>query len=231
MLAGESVWVKPLKFQIALAIFLATLAWFGGWLPAWAQNARWRRGFSILVALCIAVEMIWIGGAAAFGVASHFNISTPFMATVYGVMGVAAVTLTSPALVYGVILLRDGESRLSAPFRWSVGLSLVATFVLTVITAGYMAQTGSHLVGAAATDAGGFPIFGWSRDGGDLRVAHFFATHALHFVPVVGYLGALLLPNRPAFGLSVAATAAYAAFVVYCFIDALAGRPFLPSFT
>jgi len=37
---------------------------------------------------------------------------------------------------------------------------------------------------------------GWSRDGGDLRVAHFFATHALHVMPLFA-LVAGHLPGLP----------------------------------
>ena len=32
--------IKPFKFQVALAIYLATLAWFAGWLPATRRGER-----------------------------------------------------------------------------------------------------------------------------------------------------------------------------------------------
>src|SRR5262245_5839731 len=32
-LAGVNVWLKPLRFEVALTVYLATLAWFAGWLP------------------------------------------------------------------------------------------------------------------------------------------------------------------------------------------------------
>jgi hypothetical protein len=49
------------------------------------------------------------------------------------------------------------------------------------------ANTG-HWVAAAHTDVGGFPIFGWTRTGGDLRVGHFFGIHAMQILPLLGLL-------------------------------------------
>ena len=40
---GINVWVKPLRFEVALAVYLATLAWFAGWLPRSVVTARWYR--------------------------------------------------------------------------------------------------------------------------------------------------------------------------------------------
>jgi len=48
-------------------------------------------------------------------------------------------------------------------------------------------QTG-HWVGGLQTDAGGVPIFGWSRSGGDLRVAHFFGLHLMQALPIAAWL-------------------------------------------
>src|SRR5262249_17865462 len=73
-------------------------------------------------------------------------------------------------------------------FRLSVGLGLVLTFFLTVAVAGYMVNNGGHFVGSQSTVAPGAPLMGWARDRGDLRVAHFFATHAMHFVPAFGFV-------------------------------------------
>src|SRR5262245_47883100 len=94
-LLDVNVWVKPLKFEIALVIYLGTLAWFAGWLPQKVRAARWFRLYSIAVIVAIAAEMIWIVGAASSGIASHFNTSSTFMIETYAVMGVLAVFLTS----------------------------------------------------------------------------------------------------------------------------------------
>ena len=40
---GDDIWLKPVKFQIALTIYFLTLAFFARWLPAgMTAGARWR---------------------------------------------------------------------------------------------------------------------------------------------------------------------------------------------
>lgn len=222
-----SVWVKPLKFEIALLVYLATLAWFAGWLPKEVVAARWYRIFSLAVVLSVAAELVWIGGAAAFGIASHFNGDSLFMSAIYRLMGALAVLLTSSALVYGVQILRDRNSRLEPAFRSSVGVGLIATFTLTLAVAGFMASGDSHFVGGNQSDAESLPLMGWARDGGDLRVAHFFATHAMHFIPIFGFIAGSLLQARRATFAVLGFSAFYAAFTSLTFIEGLSGQPFM----
>jgi hypothetical protein len=222
-----NVWVKPLKFEVALGVYLITLAWFAGWLPRSVAGARWHRIFSMAVVFAIAAETIWIIGAAAFGVASHFNNSSPLMIALYPLMGALAVFLTSAALVYGIAILRDRNSALNPAFRWSVGLGLIATFALTSIVAGYMSSTGGHFVGGNHSDAEAVPLMGWARDGGDLRVAHFFATHAMHFIPAFGFIASRVLEVSLARWAVFGFASLFAALVGYTFVEALSGKVFL----
>jgi hypothetical protein len=224
-----NVWIKPLKFQAALALYLATLAWFADWLPAKVAASRWHRIFSTVVVLAVGAEVAWILGAAALGTASHFNDSSPLAAGLYALMGVLAVTLTTASLVYGIAILRDRNSRLDPVFQLSVGIGLIATFVLTVIVAGYMSGTGSHFVGGAHSDAGGLAPMGWARDGGDLRVAHFFATHAMHLIPAFGLVASRTLSANSGRMAVVTFAGLFVGLVGYVFIEALSGRAFLAA--
>ncbi len=222
---GESVWLKPLKFHVALAIYAATLALYARWLPAGlAARRAWRLYLGVVTAAILA-ELLWVGGAAALGTASHFNISSPVWARLYSLMGLAAVTLTSLSLAFGIAIARNRATGLPAAVRDGLVLGLILTFVLTLATAGTMSAGTGHHVGLPVT-GDRLALMGWSREVGDLRVAHFFATHALHGLPLAG-LGALSLPEgwrRPAVW---AAAAVFSAFVLAVFAQALAGRPFL----
>jgi hypothetical protein len=225
---GINIWDKPLKFEVALFVYVATLAWYAGWLPRQFLESRMYRGFSLVVAMAIMLEMAWIAGAAANGTGSHFNVTHPLMAAIYGLMGLLAVTLTSASLVYGIVFLRDRDSHLDPTIRLSLGLGLILTFITTVIVAGYMSQGNGHWVGGNLSDAEGSLLMGWARDGGDLRVAHFFATHALHFIPAAGYLASKTLAPAQARLAVYGASAAFTALIAFTFFQALAGRPFLP---
>jgi hypothetical protein len=225
MIEDQSVWVKPLKFHLALAVFCATLAIFARWMPASAVGARWWAVFQRVVVFCVLAELAWISGAAALGTTSHFNIATPFWAALYSLMGVFAVTLTSPTLVMGVLIARNPDSGLAPALHLSVWLGLVLTFVLTVAAASAMASGTGHHVGVPVTGAR-LPLMGWSREVGDLRVAHFLATHALHALPLVG-LVAMRLPEAAGRAAVWAAGAAWSALVAGSLAQAYAGRPFL----
>ena len=65
---------------------------------------------------------------------------------------------------------------------------------------------------------------GWSRDGGDLRVPHFFATHAMHSCRRSGCVDAAARPGAALAGGGV--RRALRGFTVLVFLQALAGRPF-----
>lgn len=222
-LADLNVWVKPLKFQAALAVYFLTLAFYAGFLPAGTTGRRWYRIFSGAVVAATAAEMVWLMGAAANGVASHFNQTNAFMAMAYPIMGGLAVLLTSAALVLGVLIGRGRDAALPPAMRQSLALGLVLTFVLTVVAAGTMSSMGSHAVGGNTSDLEALPVTGWARDGGDLRVAHFFATHAMHFIPAFALIGFRRGEGVTAVRLF---SSGYAAFVAWCLAEALLGRPF-----
>ena len=208
---GDSVWLKPLKFHLALTVYTGTLALFAMLLPEGTFGSRRWRIYIGVVAACIFAELLWIGGAAALGTASHFNLEGVW-GLLYSLMGAAAVTLTSLSLAMGVVFWRHRAD----PLMLAVALGLVLTFVLTVPVAGTMSSGTGHLVGTPVTGAR-FPIMGWSLEVGDLRLPHFLATHAMHVVPLAGLTG-----SRAA----VWATAAgFTALVGWCFARALMGLP------
>lgn len=226
---GVAIWVKPIKFEVSLAVFFATLAVCARWLPAATAGGRGHGALATCVVAATAVEMAWILGAAALGTGSHFNQSTPVAAALFALAGVLAVGFTAATAVYGVAIWRSPEGPRSPALRFGVAAGLVLTFALTVVFAATMARNGSHLVPAGGSDAGGLPGMGWSRTVGDLRVAHFFGTHAMQAVPAVALVAAALMPPRPATAATAAFAVAWLAFSVAVFVQALAGQPFLPG--
>lgn len=214
----ESPWIKPLKFQVALAIYLVTLAIYTRWLPKGMTVTYGYRLFAGSVVTAIILESLWINGAAAFATASHFNQTSALMGTIYRLMGAAALLLTSASLVFGIAIWRNRASSLSRAQRTALGLGLVLTFFLTVVVAGYMANLSGHLVGTPTTHSG-VPIMGWSTEVGDLRVSHFLATHALHVIP----LAALILGASVRTVWAIAFT--FCLIVIAAFYQALLGMP------
>ena len=214
MLLGENVWIKPLKFEISIAVYLLSLAFFARWLPAGMTETRWYRLFAGGAVLSAALEMVWIGGAAMYGVQSHFNRDMAFMVALYPLMGALAAYLTSASLIYGLAIRRAGGLDLDPAFRFSVVWGLILTFALTLPVAGTMAGFPGHAVGA-----------------GDLRVPHFLATHAMHFLPVAGYgacyVAGRMLPGPAALPLVRVFTVGFVLFVAYSFVEAATGHAFL----
>lgn len=225
-LHGLNVWTKPLKFQFALLAYLLTLAWFARFAPgAVRQRRSWVLHEQAIVWAVIA-EMVWIGGAAAWGTASHFNQSTPWMGAVYGFMGVAAILLTTGSTTLAVAIQRNPDTGLSPLVKSSLVWGLGLTLPLTLVTAGTMSSMSGHWVGGTGSDSGGLPLMGWSREAGDLRVAHFFATHAMHAIPFMGWAWARLGRGEQKW-MVIPLSVLYSGLVVATFVQALSGRPFV----
>ena len=106
---------------------------------------------------------------------------------------------------------------------WGLGLTLL----LTLVTAQTLSGMDSQGASGTPDDAAGLWLLGWSRDGGDLRAAHFFANHAMHAVPLAALLCARLFGPSARAPVRIAALA-YAGFVAIVFVQALRGLPLIP---
>ena len=84
-----------------------------------------------------------------------------------------------------------------------------------------MAASLRHSLGGPDGGAG-LPFLNWSREYGDLRVAHFFGIHALQVLPVTGYF---LARTR---GQLFVAAGTYLAFVLILYWQSLLGYPLIP---
>jgi len=224
---GVNVWVKPLKFHVALVIYLLTLAAYARFASPELRARPWWRWHERAVVVAVVLELIWIGGAAALGTGSHFNDSTPLAGALYSFMGVAAVVLTSASVTLAWAIHRHPAGYLSAAVRTGLVWGLGLTLLLTLVTAQTLADMGSHWTGGTPSDAGGLWLLGWSRDGGDLRAAHFFATHAMHAIPLLALACARFFGPEAKTPVRLAALA-YTGFVAIVFVQALKGQPLIP---
>ena len=198
-LDGAPVWAKPAKFLLSIGLFSATAAWFFGYMDEAARRSRLARGSAWLMIGSGAFELAYITLQAARGEPSHFNDSSTFHSVMYGLMGVASLTLTGPTLALAWLVARRPRPGVDPAFRLSVVLGLVMTFVLGAGFGGYMGAGDGHFVGA---DAGvGLPLF--------------------------GALAAAWLGGRRAVAAVWVFAALYAAFNAAVFLQALADRPFL----
>jgi hypothetical protein len=225
---GVSTWVKPLKFQLSTAMYLLTLAFFMAWLPSERQQS-WLARYVVWSGIGAGLfEVLYITWQGAFGLASHYNHASPFYSTMYTLMGVGAVILTTASLALAILIARSPTPALPQALKHAVVLGLGLTFVLGTGFGAYLgAQSTGHWVGGALTDAGGLPLFNWSRTGGDLRVAHFFGIHAMHFIPAIVALAvAARLPvARGVAGVWLLALG-FCALTVATFVQAARGQPF-----
>lgn len=243
IITGAPAFVKPLKFVLSFAIYITTFLW----LLSLVKGPRWILGtLGFVTALGALVEVVLITLQAVRGTTSHYNLATPFDKMVFDIMGMFIVLVISMNLGLGILLLF--QKQLERTTAWAIRLSVLITFVgmmtgflmtanpseaqLAQRAAGERPSTfGGHSVGVE--DGGpGLPLLGWSTQGGDLRVAHFFGLHGMQALPLFAFaLGLPALRRRTRPGQRTAAILivglAYLGWVGLLTWQALRGQPAL----
>ncbi len=202
-LTGAPLWAKPLKFAISILVYSLTLSWLLGMLRRGRRLAWWA---GTITAVFLVVEMIVIVGAAAAGLTSHFNVTTPFHAALWSMMAVSIVIVWASALLVAVLLFRAdlGDPARSLAIRAGalvavagMGLAFLMTGPTAAQLGSFQGIAGAHTVGVP--DGGqGLPLLGWSTVAGDLRIPHFVGMHALQLIPLAALLLELLARRIPA---------------------------------
>lgn len=220
-----SVWAKPMKFAISLAVHMATLA-----LLVALLGEGWRTGtlLAVVAAACAFAslgEMIYIIIQAARQQASHFNLATPFTRAMYTAMASGAVVITLSAAVVGIAAYADADARIAPALRLALLLGLVGGAVLTLVTAFTIGGRPSPHVGVHPPGGARMAFTGWSLVVGDLRVSHFLATHMIQALPLFGLVAARSLPPAAAMAAVWIAAIGWTCIVLASYQQALAGRP------
>lgn len=233
---GAPVWLKPAKFAASTGIYSLTLPWV---LAALADWPRLRQGASTITAGVMVVEVGIIGVQAWRGAASHFNVSTPLDAVLFGIMGagIAAQTIAAGAVAFALFRQRLSDPVMATALRAGMLIAVLGASTGGLMTSpsraqlalaretGRMDRSGGHTVGAVDGGAG-LPGIGWSREHGDLRVPHFVGLHAVQALPLL----ALWLRRRSpvhADRLMRVAAATYASVFGTALLQALLGQPLL----
>lgn len=224
---GSNVWLKPFKFQLSTGLHFLTLAILLRYVGASLRDSRfvrWPVALSVVAALA---EVFYIMAQAARGRASHFNDETAWEALAYGAMAMAAVVIVAGSFIAGLlILIRRPDSRPRSGVSLGAGLGLVLGSIGTLVVGAALGSGSGHWIGGEMTDASGLPLVGWSTTGGDLRVPHFFATHAMQVLPLFGLVADKAMRSRGRFAVPLFAVA-YGCVVLATYLQAKAGIPFL----
>jgi hypothetical protein len=100
----------------------------------------------------------------------------------------------------------------------------MTTGILGIATGGLVSSNQSHAVGGPM-EGSGLPLFGWSYEVGDLRVAHFLAIHAEQLLPLAAVALLRFWPRGAGRGVILVATT-YVALVAAALLQAFVGLPF-----
>jgi hypothetical protein len=179
---GINAWYKPMKFFLSTVFFSCTMGWFMHYLNRPLHTIL----YSWTLILTLTFELVYITLRAAQGLLSHFNISTSFNALMFNLMGVAITIITLWTGYVAFLFWKRSFPQLSQTYLWGIRFGLVL-FVVYAFSGGMMAARLSHTVGSVMDTTQGLPLLNWSRESGDLRIAHFFGMHALQILPLLGF--------------------------------------------
>lgn len=221
---GDNVWLKPLKFEISIAIYLFSFALLLPLTGEAFQRSRLGRSTVWPVIGLLFFELVYIAWRASRGEASHYNQGSPAAVALYAAMGIAAVLFTAASGILAYGLARKDAAPLPAVLRRSLILGLGLTAVLGILSGAVLSGAGGHMVGTPPPSAAVIPFFGWSLSAGDLRVAHFLALHAMQIVPGFALLAATLRPAAAPRAVDAFALG-YACMTTLALVAALNARP------
>jgi hypothetical protein len=222
---GLSVWLKPFKFQLSFAVHVLTVALALGALDRSAREGWAARAILLAFLTMSLFEVVWITVQGARGLPSHFAASR-FEFVMYQLMGAGATLIVLATALLGVLVLLRPARQVPRLVSRAVGIGLLVSGIAGMVTGWAIAVNHGPVIGGGGHGPG-VPLLGWSGTGGDLRVAHFVGLHAAQVIPLLG----LMLnawnarDTRPVL---LAAAVVWSVATLGLFIQALAGRPFIP---
>ena len=219
-LLGESVWLKPTKFAISIAIYCVTIALL---LSSYPYSDKLKKWLSNIIGWVLILEIPLVMIQAGRGVRSHFNTSTAIDGMIFGWMGILILinTLVLFMLMFTAFFKKLDTSNLmqrAIQFGW-LGM------IVSIVAGQIMISNMAHSVGVADGGAG-VPITHWSTEGGDWRAVHFLGMHGIQVLPLLAYFLETNNWKNSQFiiwGVGIV----YLAFIGWIFLQTQAGIPFL----
>jgi hypothetical protein len=200
-------WIKPIKFSMSFSTFASTISLLllALQIPKWQLTLARRT-----IAASVSLEILSLAAQAwrsAYHLAGHSLLDT------------SLAQMTNSVRTNGI------DRPMVSAIRYSIMIFLAGNAI-----GGYMLARGSHTVGVA--DGGpGLPFVNWSVIGGDLRIAHFIAIHAIQIVPLFAYILSQMAPILPVKHrrMAVGTLAIVVSVTVGAtFVQAALGRPLIP---
>ena len=194
------IWLKPFKFSVSSLIFIGSILF----LLKYISNKKFIILTNKIVSYGLIIELIIIFFQVFRGKMSHFNNQTFEDMILFQIMAITIVCVWLGFGVYAWKLFRTSEFGNDLLLK---GLQVGAfiTF-LTMPFAFVMPQpsktqlqeiiknksqigliVGSHTVDEKDPSQT-YPLTGWAKTGGDLRIAHFLGLHALQILPILALL-------------------------------------------
>lgn len=213
---GVNAYFKPFKFAFSTFLFAWAMAWYCYYLPSFNVGF-----FNWTVILLLGFEIVYIAIMASKGLTSHYNLSTPFYATMFSVMALAATLVTLYTAYVGFLFFTQSFPNLPNYYVWAIRLGIII-FVFFSFEGFAMGSKLSHTVGAINDNSNWF-IVGWSKTAGDLRVSHFIGMHALQVLPILSFY---VFKNTKA---TILVSILYGLLALVTLVQALQGKPLFTS--
>ncbi|OXG07073.1 hypothetical protein [Flavobacterium araucananum] len=213
--AGISAWTKPFKFFISIGIFAFTMALYLVYLDNQKQVTNYCWSFILF----FSIELFLITLQASRGRKSHYNIDTPLDRIIFALMGLSLLIILIHTLF--IITLFFSQKHFSTSDEMILAIKLSLLIMVVFMLEGYaMISFFKHTIGAEDSTEG-IPILNWSKNYGDLRVAHFLGIHALQIIPFLTFV--LANTKKEVYLIS----GLYFIFVTLTLAQALQGKPFI----
>jgi hypothetical protein len=194
------IWLKPFKFSVSSVIFIGSILYFLKYI----SNKKFILLTNKIVSYGLMIELIIIFLQAYRGKMSHFNNQTIEDMILFQIMAITIVCVWLGFGVYAWKLFKTSEYADDMIYK-GIQVGAIITF-LTMPFAFTMPQpsktqlqeiiknksqiglvVGSHTVDEKDPSQT-YPLTGWAKTGGDLRIAHFLGLHALQILPILAFL-------------------------------------------